>query len=374
MKELMQIFVPSMILVFFSEYNSKYKAGQHGEKQYIRKEKLFYIVMAISMAIYVGLRTWYNDTVTYMGSYQMLLKTNSIFEGIEWKLGSSPGFMLVNNILKQLDFSVQSFIMFYALITVGIYLWFIRKYTDNLWMSVFFFYTMGGYTFTMAAIKQCVAVAFCLVAVDRFIQKKRWTFILWVLLASTFHPYSLMYIIIPLLTFRPWTHKTFLMLGAFGVAGISLQRMLGVVVDITSMLGEEYDLNSFSGDGVNIFRLLVIWAPIVLSLLARKSISRSDNCENNLIMNLSMLNAEIMFIALFGTANYFARLANYFLIFQAISLPWLFRYFNEKSKKILIMGTVICYLLYFCYANIINQPFDAQFDKIGLLDYLKTLF
>ena len=42
-----------------------------------------------------------------------------------------------------------------------------------------------------------------------------------------------------------------------------------------------------------------------------------------------------MFIALFGTANYFARLANYFLIFQTLALPWMLSYFDYKSKKTL---------------------------------------
>ena len=119
---------------------------------------------------------------------------------------------------------------------------------------------------------------------------------------------------------------------------------------------------------------MVVWAPVILSFLARSLIRESDDRSDNLIMNLSMLNAEIMFVALFGTANYFARLANYFLIFQTITLPWLFRFFTTESKRLLTIVTVVCYLLYFLYANIINQPFDIQFNQISVWEYINSIF
>ena len=181
------------------------------------------------------------------------------------------------------------------------------------------------------------------------LEKKWHSFIFWILVASTFHPYAIMYIIIPLLRFKPWTSNTWKMLGIFGLAGILLESMLGTILSITTMLGEEYSISSFTGAGVNPFRLAVVWAPTLLSLLAYKQLRQNTDENANLIINLSMLNAEIMFVALFGTANYFARLANYFLIFQTIVLPYLFRYFNTNSKKILCIVTILCYLLYFYY-------------------------
>lgn len=357
MWELIRIFVPSMLLVFFSENQSQYKLGYYNEKIYIRRDKIFYFIMTLNMAVYVGLRTWYNDTVTYLQHYNSISANKSIFDGIEWSLGSNPGFMVVNNLFKVLGFSSQTFLMIFALITIVIYLWFIRKYTDDLWLSVFFFFTMGCYTFTMAAIKQTVAVAFCLIAVDRAIQKKWIPFILWILVASTFHPYSLMYCIVPLLFFKPWTKKTGILLGVFAVVGATMQVLLSTILSITTVMGEEYNIETFTGQGVNIFRLMVVWAPVILSFLARSLIRESDDRSDNLIMNLSMLNAEIMFVALFGTANYFARLANYFLIFQTITLPWLFRFFTTESKRLLTIVTVVCYLLYFLW-EYINSIFS----------------
>ena len=57
--------------------------------------------------------------------------------------------------------------MFFALTSIPVYLWFIRKYTCNLTLSVYFFITMGTYVFSMAAVKQTAAVALLMIASDR---------------------------------------------------------------------------------------------------------------------------------------------------------------------------------------------------------------
>lgn len=363
-----------MMFAFLAEHRSLIQKSNYGEKRYIKKDKIFFVIMTISMAVYVGLRTWYNDTVTYLYYYNSIKIGEGIFDKIDWSLGSNPGFILIQNLLKRIGTSDQTFLMLFAIFTICTYLWFIRKYSSNIWLSIFLFYTMGCYTFTMAAIKQTTAVALCLISTDRAINKKWTSFVVFVLIAATIHPYALMYLMIPFLRFRPWTGKTKYMLVIFAMLGVSLQVLMGRVVILTQLMGEEYDLSTFTGAGVNIFRVMVVWAPIFLSFLAKQPISKYIDDENSLWLNLSMLNAEIMFVALFGTANYFARLANYFLIFQTISLPYLLKYFTERSRKLLIVIIVGAYLLYFIYANLINQPFDVQFNQMNLFDYLHSLW
>lgn len=370
MWKLWGVFGIGMVLAILSDKNSIYRYDSFGAKKYIRHEIFLFLFMTIFLTVYVGLRTTYNDTETYRQNYMMFTTTD--FSDVDLSLGENPGFNLINTYLKSKGVSTQNFLMIYAWLTVPVYLWFLKKYTDNLSMTIFFFFTMGCYTFTMAAIKQCVAVAFCLIATDRAIRQKWLSFILWILFAATLHPYALMYLIIPLLMFRPWTKQTYWMLLLCGGAGLSLQAMLGTIVSITSMMGEAYDASSFSGAGISIFRLAVVWVPVVISFFTKRFWLESQDRASNLIMNLSMLNAEIMFIALFGTANYFGRLANYFLIFQTISMASLFKYFNKESRKLLMGGAVVGYLLYFYYANGIGIPFDGAFNRISIFKYLSS--
>ena len=267
--------------------------------------------------------------------------------------------------------------MFFSVLTNGIYLWFLWKYTNNIWQTVFLFIVTGCYTFTLAAIKQCAAVAFCLLAVDQVLKKHYARFIFWVLLATLMHPYSLMYLVVPLMMFRPWSVWTYLSLVVFGLVGVLLETLLGSIIDITTMFGEGYNVEEFSGEGVNPFRLAVCAVPLIISFLARRHIAQMDKKQEKayyLFTNLSILNAGIMFVALFGTANYFARLANYFLIFQALSIPWLFQFFEKKSRYLLISVAVACYCAYFIYSNGINMSFNADYDSISVMEYLLSLF
>ena len=87
-----------------------------------------------------------------------------------------------------------------------------------------------------------------------------------------------------------------------------------------------------------------------------------------------MLNAEIMFVALFGTANYFARLANYFLPFQTVSIPWLLKHYEYQDRRTMTTLAVVGYVLFFIYSQSIHESFDANFYSTTLWAYLKTVF
>ena len=370
MTTLLPIFVVSLLLAAICHsFSNVYGYDRNRE----RAEQIVFFVMAVLMIAFVGLRTRYNDTGTYIAMYEALASSGASLRDIDWSLGANPGFWVVNTLMVRAGFSAQTFLLCYSAVTVGVYLWFVRKYTCNFLLSMFLLFTTGAYTFTLAAIKQCVAVAFALIATHYAI-KKRWIpFVLWILIASTFHPYALMYGIVPVMMFRPWTGKTYLSLVAFGCAGFALQSLMGVIVDVTTLLGEEFDAATFAGEGVNPFRLAVCAVPLILSFITRNVRLDSDSKENYLMVNMAIINAEIMFVALFGTANYFARLANYFIIMQSLSIPWLLKKFEKRSEQLLTVVAVICYLAYFYYANAIDQPFDLYYSRITIFEYLKSL-
>lgn len=194
-----------------------------------------------------------------------------------------------------------------------------------------------------------------------------------VLIAAGIHPYALMYLLVPLMTFRPWSRRTYLLLGLALLGGFLPRPLIGTLVDITTMMGEEYTVESFTQSGVNVFRVLVCNVPLVLSFLYRKKLFRDSTQAEDLIVNLTMLNGAIMFVGLFGTANYFGRLANYFLIFQSLSLPWMLKKIGGRDGQILKVLLILGYVAYFWYANVINIPFDQDFARLTIRAYLALL-
>lgn len=371
MWKLVPVVLISLAAAFFYDRFSTKKENLSG---YVYKEKILWLIPIIAMAVFAGLRTNYNDTTAYTFAYEEHTKSNFDFSDVSWSFGDNFGFNVFSIILKSLGFSTNGYLMVFAIITYGIYIWFIHKYSTDFLMSMFLFICLI-FTFPMAAIKQCIAVAFCLLAVDKAINKKWFWFVFWIFIAETFHAYSFMYLIVPLLFFVPWqNNKTVMWIVIFFLIGILLRPMLGTVLSITDALGEGYTAESFNQAGVNPFRLLVCLVPLVLSFILRKQINDPYNEVNRaegLCMNLAFLNGEIMFVALFGTANYFARLANYFYIFPVIALPRMFNMVNPKWRIPMKVAVLGCYAYYMYYDNMYSgwDIFDNEYSRILLNEF-----
>lgn len=329
------------------------------------------VLIVILLAGFAGLRIHCNDTGAYRHSYELI--TESSWDAADKSLGANPIFSWINYQLKMHGVSTQNFLMFWAFLTVGCYIIFVHGYSANYPLTIFLLFTTGCYTFTFAGIKQAAAVGIAAIAV-MFALKKNWIpFVACVLIAALIHPYALMYLLVPFMEFRPWTKRTYWILTIFLAAGFLLRPLIGTVVNITALLGEEYTASSFTGEGVHIFRVLVCNVPLALSFLYRKKLFVNTSKTENLIVNLAMLNGVIMFVGLFGTANYFGRLANYFLIFQSLALPWMLKKIGGRDGKILTLLMVLGYTAYFYYANVIAISFDQDFARLSISEYLAQL-
>ena len=340
-----------------------------------KRERLITWFLTLILVFFCGLRTWGNDTATYIEIYEYLTPTwSGITPQNTPEFASGIALFYVSSILKSLGFSTQDYLMFFAIFTVIPYVWFVRKHSISFVFGVFLMFTTGFYTFSMAAIKQTMATGLCLLAVDAALDRKWGSYGAWLIAAVLFQPYAIIYGLIPLLMFRPLTKQTYLYMIAFMAAGFFLESLLGTVLDITDMMGAKYDETSFTGEGVNLFRVAVSFVPVILAMLYGKPLFRGSDREVNLMFNMAMVNALIMFVGIFGTANYFARLANYFLPAQVIILPWLLKKAHPRDRSWLMPACVVGYLGYFIYENAIIRPFDSGYAHMSFWDYIARFF
>lgn len=368
MSEYIKLIVLSVLMAWLIQYTYMGTPDALGTKS---AHRIIGLVLFAMMALFIGLRTHYNDTATYRAGYAALKGFPAFWDGFQTKIGDNPGFHITSGLLKTLGVSTQGFVLFFSAVTIGLFLLFLRRFSCDFTLTVFLFFMTGMYMLSAAAMKQNVAVAICLCAIPFALQKKWLPFALLVGLAATFHPYALMYLAVPFLTFKPWCGKTYILLIGFVCAGFALESLLGSIVDITAMLGDEYSMESLQGEGINIFRVLVCNVPTFLTFVYQKELFYDSEPRDNLMINLCMINGAIMFVGLFGTANYFGRLANYFTIFQAIALPWIVsKLRDQKTRQMLTFAMIICYAAYFAYSNIIGGTFDTNFSRIDLWTYL----
>lgn len=376
MTEILPVFISSCFLVLVSNIISRRNLVTN---EYQFREKFFFYLAAVLMALFSGLRVRYNDTGTYVETYIYLINENgSLFDNvgggsINWlALGENPGFIFVQNVLKHIGFSKQSFLMFFSVITVMVIMWFINKYSYSLFFSVYLLFTLGLYIFTLAAIKQSFAIAIGLIALDQLFKGKKFKFVIILLFGSLFHPYILMFLAALFFTYEPWTMRTYLTIGIFAIFGISFQLLLRTIVDITTILGESYDVQELSGSGINVLRVVVYLVPILLSWYLRKEVAADgEHKVMHMFINFSILNGLLMFLALFGNAIYFARLADYFTLFSIIAIPYLISKFRKEISIYITLVAFVLYFIFFWYDCVYGglDSFDNLFDKMTLEQY-----
>lgn len=339
-----------------------------------RRERFVTCMLIIVLGFFCGLRTWGNDTVTYGHIYQQMPLWSDFLEGNKYTFSDGIGFCAVTSLLKTWGFSQQDYLMFYAFATIIPYVLFVRRYSQSIIFGVFLMFVTGFYTFSLAAIKQCMATGLCLMSINYALDRKWKRYLVFVGLATLFHPYALVYLLVPFMMFKPGTYRTFLYIVCFVLAGFFLESLLGTVIDVTTMMGASYTVETFLEEGVNVFRVLVSAVPLLLASMYGKTLFRDSSSTDNLMFNLAMINALIMFVGLFGTANYFARLANYFLPAQVITLPKILSKAPSRDKAWLVLACIVGYLGYFFYENAIIRPFDTSYSHMSLWAYIVSLF
>lgn len=334
------------------------------------KNRICYFLIFVILTLFVGLRTTYNDTFVYLQVYNQSAEFPEFWKSFSPELGANPGFAIVQAWLKTNGAAGQTFLLFFSTLSVAGFLYFLKNYSNDFLLSLFLFFATNAYTLTAAALKQSVAIAISLLAVTCALKKKWIPFVLLMALAATFHPYVLLFALVPFLTFKPWSRWTYVLLGVFITAGFALESLLGTIVDITAMIGDNYTEEALIGEGINVFRVLVCNVPLVLTFLYRKQLFADSTKAEHLMINLAMLNGAIMFVGLFGTSIYFSRMASYFTIAQCVALPWILKKIPFDHKKLFTTLMVIGYAGFFVYANIISQSFDDNFNRITLWEYL----
>lgn len=337
------------------------------------RNRLCWIAIFLTLALFIGLRKYYNDTSVYISIYRQSQTIPEVFSSFSKKLGDNPGFVLLNSLLKTFDISHHGFLLFYSGFSVAVFLYFIKRYSNNVLLSLFLFFSTNTYLISAAAVKQSMAIAIALFGIKFAIDRKWLYYFIVLFLAATFHPYVLVFALVPFLLFKPWSRGTYILIAGTLIAGFMLEALLGTIIDMTSMIGDSYSEEDLIGDGINVFRVLVSNAPLLLTFVYRNYIFNDSTRANHLMINLSMLNGAVMFVGMFGTAIYFSRLASYFTVSQCIALPWILSKLPHKHRRFFMFFMIVGYVGFFLYANVLVNSFGNSFDRITVWEYVSQL-
>ncbi len=342
------------------------------------QQKFVFFVLIVILIFFAGLRTIMNDTRAYMASFQNVPNSLRAIAEVDWTLGYNPGFQIYQIILKRLGFTNGSvFLVANAAFVSTSYVLFLRNHSPDFSFSIYLLIASTTYAFTMAAIKQTIAMAIGIWAIDALLKHKRLKFVLLILFASTFHPYILIFLIAPIFLKGVWSKQAVLTVVLAVILGTVFGDFVETAIFVTEAIGDHYEMGFFGGEGVNPLRLLVYAVTPVLAFLCKDNLQKQKNPLIDLLVNFSIVSFCFMILASFGGANIFGRMANYFDVLNCVALPLVLHYGMYKGEAQAMRWVAIpCYVMfYYTYFAKYGAYLRADYyQHISLIRFFKILF
>jgi hypothetical protein len=193
-----------------------------------------------------------------------------------------------------------------------------------------------------------------------FYKRKHKTFIAMLILASIFHPFILLYLMVYFLYERVWTKKIIWTLIGTLLVGLFFVQFVEILLALVGSIGVNYDSSYIlEKAGVNPLRLTVFAIPSILSYIYREQINETNDKILIVSVNFSIISFLFMLVASYGGANMFGRLASYFEPFTYLSLAWIvYKAIPKNYTLAVITAYIISYSFFFYYQYYVVKHFD----------------
>ena len=334
--------------------------------------QIFLLVICLALSFFAGSRTIYNDTYWYRSFFLDMIHMESSQLLEDFNIGNVPLFRIwtffIYNYISN-NFHVYFFLS--SLIFVVPFIFFIDKYSKNFVFSIFVFLTFDIYLFSLAAIKQCMAMGFMIIGISILINnktqdiKKYICYYLCCLIAIGFHPYSIVYLFLPLLGTKSnkRTIIFYLIIIAIGLLG----NVSSIGVFLSNLIGKELDEQLVASGSVSILRLLVFLVPVGLSLMISKrervNLLRYDAFN----LKLSNISTVSMSLALFASPILFGRLSYFFIIGMVAVYPTLIdNAIKDFKLRNAVYTSAIVLFLFFGVFTLYKYGAFTESDVFGM--------
>ncbi|GGH81685.1 transmembrane protein EpsG [Pullulanibacillus pueri] len=352
----MEILWFNFAFVYISSLFSRFLSRPLEHEPYIKPNKLLVLFTMLSLILVAGLRRNIGDTYFYMHAYEV-----DTFQLSQINFKDEFGFYFLQWLLHRLSDNPQILVFVAALITNGLIVLVLYKYSRMFELGIYVYIASGAFTVSMNGIRQSLAAAI-IFAATKYILEGHWKrFILVVLLAATIHQSALIFIPIYFIVRRKaWTKVTFLLLLGAVVIAFGFNTFSSLLFDALSDTKYGH-YSTFSEGGANILRIAVTAVPLLIAYLGRERL-RAFWPKSDYIVNLSLLGFIFMIIA---SKNWiFARFDIYFDLYSLILITWIIPLFIEKNRFLVYYGVIVCYFIYFYYEQVVTLGIEYNSDYI----------
>ena len=359
----MNFLVLSVIVILISSLYERLKRTKEVSKG---TRWFFYTTICFLLCLFAGLRTRYNDTVSYIVSFSNTPKDFSSLFLQEFSISEVYLFKIWNYIIYNFISQNENVYLFLcAIVSVFPSVYLINKYSKNFTFSMILFMFGGMYLFSLAGIKQAMATGIVMMALPSLFKRKYFKYYLYCILSLGFHTYSLFFLILPLLGNATFNKRTIYFCIAITILGLTLSYFSGAIKAIIEFLGKDISVATIGRGSVNILRAIVFFVPFVLSVICRKKLETNSE-EEKWFVKISIMSSVFMILAMFGNPVLFGRIPQYFIIGIVVSMPLLIeKAFAKNDQPFIYAVAIICYVLFGIYGLYIDSAFTE--DIFGLI-------
>lgn len=295
------------------------------------------------------------DTLGYLLDYQEL--PNYTFESLAYRYKGYLGYYYASKIFSLLGFSVKVWFGFIeALYALALYM-LTDKFSKDKLFSILLFVTIGLLTFSMAGLKQVMAMSFMIFAFLSFLNKRYIQTVLYIFIAYFCHIVVLVFLAVFVLYII--RNKKYFFPLVFLVTFLCYFYGSGFFVYVIDFLDNSHFESYLEIDTSYTAVTLIFYCIILLvSLFGYKYYYGNESSLARFVLGVTILVCAVQSLASISP-NMF-RLALCYAPFMMFILPNTIYYSRNKQLELIIIVFVI---LYFLYVNR-NTPYSFYWQKL----------
>lgn len=298
-------------------------------------------VITVILSIFSGLRFEVGSDYSMYAYFFEIVDPTSLRNSLEL-VPQESGFVLLMMACRLISDDARVLFTIASIITVTTALIAIRRLSINPTFSVFLYFFLTYYTFSLNAVRQSIAVSFFMLGESyRGNSKARW--ILFSALAMSFHSSTVIafFIQVAIARWKPRPVGSILLL-IIGAPVCLFLINTGPVRGWLSSLNPRYD-SYFGVEGGGMGTMLILGVRIAVVIWALIELSRRYDAESSKYLAMVIVSAIALILGL--SSWVFARFEPFFGIYLVLLIPALLR--ETPHKKVLQFLISVCVLIYF---------------------------
>lgn len=295
-----------------------------------KKQKFFLIMVGAGIFFVMAFRYPYYENVYDLDGYVYYYKAmnytdwNNIFN-IPGFARFEYGYAILNKLLNTIIPWPQFILIFEAGLCVYAVCKFIYKNSNDPFLGILFYITLGGMSFQLTAFRQAIAISICLLSIELIKEKKLIKFILCIILAASMHQtaycFLILYFLVNLYSLK---NNRFIWILLICLSPFFATILSNFGNDVFDMQYSGYIGNEFGG-----FINIILYSSVIITHFLFNNEKKFSISLNMVLVGLCIYSMRYVTLAL-------ERISFYFTIGLVIALPEAISY-ARKNKKILII-------------------------------------